>query len=117
MSDIETIVKVIRFSRAKDWSAWKELFLAKIGRKDPVVRKVFDLKEEFKMTTEDGLETQEITKNKATMRKAYEELLMSMDYSTGEGKAAFNIGKRAKGSDGKGNARLAFSRLMKRFEP
>ena len=76
MSDIETIVKVMRFSRAKDWSAWKELFLAKIGRKDPVVRQVFDLKEEFKFTTEDGMETQEITKNKATMRKAYEELLM-----------------------------------------
>ena len=117
MSDIETIVKVIRFSRAKDWSTWKELFLAKIGRKDPVVRKVFNLKEEFKMTTEDGLETQEITKNKATMRKAYEELLMSMDYSTSEGKAAFNIVKRAKMSNGEGDARLAFSRLMKRFEP
>ena len=42
---------------------------------------------------------------------------MSMDYSIGEGKAAFNIVKRAKGSDGEGDARLAFSRLMKRFEP
>ena len=81
ISEIETIVKVIRFSRAKDWTSWKELFLAKAGKKDPVMRKVFDLKGEFKTADEDGKETPEITKNTATMRKAYEELLMSMDYT------------------------------------
>ena len=117
MTEVETMVRVIRFSRAKDWSSWKELFLAKAARRDPEMRKVFDLKGEFKTANEDGKETPEITKNMATMRKAYEELLMSMDYSTSEGKAGFNIVKRAKGVDSIGDTKLAFSRLIKRFEP
>ena len=88
------------------------VILAKAGEKDAKIRKVFNLKGEFKTANEDGKETPEITKNMATMRKAYEELLMSMGYSTSKGKAAFDIVKRAKGVDRIGDTRIAFSKLI-----
>lgn len=116
MSEIETTIKVVRFSKAKDWMSWKELFLARVGRKDPEMKKCFNMKEEFPLEGEDGKMSAEVEKNWKTMTKAYEALLMSMNYGTPEGLVAFNIVKRAKTGD-EGDARLAFQRLINRFEP
>jgi len=117
MSEVETTIKVVRFTKAKDWMSWKELFLARVGRKDPEVKKLFDLKKEFLMVDDEkSSKTIDVEKNKKTMAKAYEELLMSMDYSSPEGLVGFNIVKRSK-TNNEGDARLAFERLINRFEP
>jgi len=113
MSDIEKTIKVVSFSEAKDWSKWKHVFLARACQKDPELGKCFDLDVEFKTAGNDD----EAKKNKKTMIKAYAELIMSMDFKTIDGSVAFNIVKRSKAEDGSGDARLALSRLGKRFEP
>ena len=113
MSDIETTIKVFRFRKAEDWMSWKVLFLARVGRKDPEMKKLFNLKLEYPMEDEKKME---IAVHVTTNAKAYEELLMSMDYGTPEGLVAFNIVKRAKADD-EGDARLAFERLIRRFKP
>ena len=117
MSEGEHTIKVFRFSKGKDWSIWKELFLAQINRKDLEVGKCFDLKTKFSLTKKDGEKEIEDEAKLKTMRKAYDELLMSINPETTEGLAAFNMVKWSKNEDGTGDARKAFERLIKRYEP
>ena len=118
MNEVEVTIKVIPFSKANDWSNWKELFLAQASRKDSEFGKCFDLSEEFPLEEidKDGNKVP-IKKNVETMRKAYFELLMSMNRSTSDGIVAFNIVKWSKDKDGKGDARMALQRLTRRYEP
>ena len=99
MSEVEVTIKVIQFSKAKNWFNWKELFLARANRKDPELFKCFNLDEDFPLEEEDkDGDIVPIEKNVKTMRKAYEELLMSLDMNSQEGLAAFNIVKWCKGN-------------------
>ena len=78
---------------------------------------VFDLKEDFPlMKMENGKEV-EIAENIEAMKKAYQMLLLSMDYNTKDGKAAFALVKNSKDKNKRGNAHLAFERLCNRFDP
>ena len=102
MSEGEYTIKVFRFSKGKDWNIWKELFLARVNRKDPEVGKCFDLQNEFKLIKKEGDKDVPDEKSMKIMRKAYDELLMSINPETTEGLAAFNMVKWSKMDDGTG---------------
>ena len=112
-------VKMYLLSSAKDWSWWKELFMARINRKDSNMMKVIDLQNEFELSgiDKEGAETKSTIKNKILARKVYEELLISMDKDTPLGRSAIGVITGAKFADGTGNGRLAFDHLQQRFEP
>jgi len=114
----ETSIKVIKFTKAKDWLSWKEMFLAKLGQKNPKVRDCFKLEEEFltETTSTEQVVLKKVEENKKIMESAYAQLLLSMSIDTTEGNVGFNIVRRSK-RNGTGDARLAFERLIKRFEP
>ena len=52
-----------------------------------------------------------------TKRRAYNELLMSMSNATNNGKTAFHIVTYTKDSEGEGDARAGFRKLLERYEP
>jgi hypothetical protein len=117
MSDIEMTIKVVAFTKASNWLNWKELFMARVNRKDSNMGKCFDLSKPFPLTKmENGKEVPEEA-NLDVMRKAYEELLMSMSLQSQDGQNAFQIVRMSKNKEGEGDARLAFERLSKRYEP
>ena len=84
MSNIDTSLKVVKFSKRENWFIWKELFMALMERKDREVFDCLDLSKEFKLTKiENGVEVPD-EENRVINNKAYSELLMSMDVSTPE---------------------------------
>ena len=88
-------------SSARDWSWWKELFLARINRKDSNMTRCVNLKELFELSglDKDGAETRGTLKNKMVARKVYEELLVSMDKNTPLGRSAIGVIIGAKFAD------------------
>ena len=78
MSENETIVQVVPFSKAKEWHDWKELFLAKVNRKDPELGRYFNLSKPYPLTKMEGSEEVVDEEKLKIKRRAYDELLMSM---------------------------------------
>lgn len=117
MSDKEVTVKVFQFSSSEKWLNWKAVFLARLNKKDAKMAAVFDLQKEFKVTkTENNKEVPDEEQEKI-MAGAYTELLLSMNFNSREGENAFNLVKWSKDSQGKGDAREAWKRLIERYEP
>ena len=117
MSDKEVTVKVFQFSSSEKWLNWKAVFLARLNKKDAKMAAVFDLQKEFKVTkTVNDKEVPDEEQEKI-MAGAYTELLLSMNFNSREGKNAFNLVKWSKDSQGKGDAREAWKRLIERYEP
>ena len=114
----EVTIKVFLFSKAEEWSNWKALFLAQVNCRDLEMSKVFDyetpfvIEEKITVDGKDVVKTNE--KNKKTMRKAYEELLMSMD-GRKEGSDGFKAFEVVKWNYP--DAREAFRILNDRYEP
>ena len=117
MSESEKIVRVVKFTKAAHWLNWKEVFLATVGMKDTKMSLVFDLEEDFPLVKMENGREVEIAENVEAMKEAYQMLLLSMDYNTKDGKAAFALVKNSKDKNKRGNARLAFERLCNRFDP
>ena len=117
MSSAEIIIKVVAFTKASNWLNWKELFLASVNRKDPKMGLCFDLSKPFSLTKTESGKLVPDENNLAVIRTAYEELLMSMSLQSTDGENAFQIVRMCKDSNEVGNARLAFERLTKRYEP
>ena len=117
MSDKEVTIKVFQFSSSEKWLNWKEVFLARLNKKDPKVGEVFNLNKEFKMTkTENNQEVPDEEQEKL-MANAYTELLLSMNFNSKEGENAFNLVKWSKDEQDRGDAREAWKRLIERYEP
>lgn len=117
MSEKEVTIKVVPFTSASNWSNWKELFLARVRRKDAKLAEVFDLTMEFSLTkTVDGKKIPDEEHVKA-MASAYNELLLSMSLETQDGTNGFNLVKWSKDGKGNGDAREAWKRLIERYEP
>ena len=117
MSEKEVTIKVVPFTSASNWSNWKELFLARVRRKDAKLAEVFDLSMEFSLTkTVDGKKIPDEEHIKA-MASAYNELLLSMSLETQDGTNGFNLVKWSKDAKGNGDAREAWKRLIERYEP
>ena len=116
---IETI-RVLKFSGAKeDWSVWEEKFLARAkgkGYRDVLKGKttVPDDSHVIDESTDAGkLEL----KARQANENAYEDLILSIDGDTREGRIAFGIVKGCKTKElPDGNAELAWTRLTNRYQ-
>ena len=117
MSDKEVTVKVFQFSSSEKWLNWKEVFLARLNKKDANLSAVFDLDKEFKMTKTEGDKDVPDKNQESLMASAYNELLLSMNFNSREGENAFNLIKWSKDNKGRGDAREAWKRLIDRYEP
>ena len=100
MSEVEVTIKVVAFTKASNWLNWKELFLARVNRKDAKMGMCFDLSKPFLLTKEEDGKSVPIEENVMAMRKFYEELLMSMSLSSQDGMTAFQIVKMSKNQKG-----------------
>ena len=86
MSENETIVRVVPFSKAKEWHDWKKLVLARVNRKDPELGRYFNLSKPYPLTKMEGSEEVVNEEKLKIKRRAYDELLMSMSNATNDGK-------------------------------
>ena len=104
MSSAEVTIKVVAFTKASNWLNWKELFLASVNRKDSKIGLCFDLSKPFSLTKTEGGKLVPDEDNLAVMRRAYEELLMSMSLQSTDRENAFQIVRMCKDSNSIGNA-------------
>ena len=86
MSKNKTMVKVVLFSKDRKWHDWKELFLARVNRKDPELGRYFNLSKPYPLTKMEGSEEVVDEDKLKIKRRAYDELLMSMSNTTNDGK-------------------------------
>ena len=117
MSDKEVTIKVVQFSSSDKWQNWKELFLARVNKRNPELGNLFDLNKSFELEKEENGTQVPDEKNVKLMNEAYNELLLSMNYNAREGENAFNIVRWSKTKEGKGDAREAWRKLIDRYEP
>ena len=104
MSEVEVTIKVVAFTKASNWLNWKELFLTRVNRKDSKMGLCFNLSKPFPLLKEEDGKLVPIEENVMTMRKSYEELLMSMSLSSQDGVTAFQIVRMSKDQEGNSNA-------------
>ena len=116
MLENKTIVRVVPFSKAKEWHDWKELFLARVNRKDPELGRYFNLSKPYPLTKIEGSEEVADEEKLKIKRRAYDELLMSMSNATNDGKTAFHSVIYTKDSEGEGDARAGFKKLFERYK-
>ena len=113
--------RVIMFSgKSEDWSFWEEKFLARAKRKGfkkillGTVQVAHD-DEQLDLATTEGKEKQDIRdKNEL----AFEELILSIETSSGPGRVAFQIVKACKTTElADGDAAMAWKRLRAKYAP
>ena len=129
MKDKEVKVqKIIKFSgKTEDWEVWKAKFLARARRLKYKDILTGDLKvpndEDCKilMAKSDKLakdEKETCMKNRALNEEAYEDLIFAMPGNTNKGRVVFKIVHQEKEGDFEdGDARAAWVKLLKKFEP
>jgi len=112
-------IRVITFDGKKtNWNVWEEKFLARARRKG--FKSLLLGKEIPPNDDEDYDESTKEGQKKAKLKDknitAYEELILSIDGTTKQGKVAFNLVKGAKTKNlSEGNAHLAWTRLTSKY--
>ena len=124
MSTEEKSIRVIEFTgKQADWEGWSEKFLARGKRKG--YKKLLLGKEKIPTQAEfDLAELGTTDEDKKTVKVgllnelAYEDIILSISHTSKSGKVAFNLVKNCKSDDyPEGNCRLAWDRLVKKYEP
>ena len=110
-------IRVLEFSGKKsDWEGWSEKFLARAkrkGYKQLLLGKV-------KVPTESEITCGEsvVKKREEFNEEAFEDIILSINHTTREGKIAFSLIKNCKTSDyPEGNCKLAWDRLIAKYAP
>jgi hypothetical protein len=114
-------VRVIPFSGKKDeWENWKEKFMVKaaINKYDGIINGDDEVPETHdKDGKKKTLKPEEQTIADLN-KKGFGDLMLSIDYTTPEGKIAFNTVKGTKTKENPiGNLRIAMQRLGKKYQP
>ena len=112
----ERTIRILPFSGKKEhWAVWEEKFLARAKRKgfkDMLLGK-------GNKAPKDSVDTDtspELQALKEANDLAFEELILSIDGKTKEGRVAFSLVKGCKNSDyADGSAYLAWTRLTKKY--
>ena len=125
MSNIEEkSVRIIEFGgKQADWDGWSEKFLARakrrgykgllLGRDKVPTQEQLDLAE-----TSSSDSDKKILKLGELNELAYEDIVLSINHTTSSGKVAFSLIKNCKSDDfPEGNCKLAWERLVKKYEP
>lgn len=124
MSTEEKSIRIIEFSgKQGDWDGWSEKFLARAKRKG--YKKLLLGTE--KVPTQEQIELAE-TSTSAPDKKiiklgelnelAYEDIVLSINHTSSAGKVAFSLIKNCKSDEfPEGNCRMAWERLVKKYEP
>lgn len=119
-------IRVLEFSgKTSEWEGWSEKFKARAkrkGYKDLLLgKKAIPTDSEYKQAISVSPET---STSKETIvlaqlnEEAYEEIILSIDHSTKQGKVAFSLIKNCKTSDyPEGNCKLAWDRLVAKYAP
>ena len=120
MTDLKAI-RVLEFSgKTSDWEGWSEKFQARgkrLGYKKLLLgREKIPTETEYQQAVTDN--------NKATKKlaelneQAYEDIILSINHTTGQGKVAFSLVKNCKSSEyPEGNCKLAWDRLVAKYAP
>jgi len=123
MSDLKSI-RVIEFSgRTTDWEGWSEKFLARAKRKG--YKKLLIGKETVPKVSayaeaegKDDATSKKIVKLGDANEEAFEDVILSINHTTKQGKVAFSLVKNCKTSDyPEGNCKLAWDRLVAKYAP
>ena len=123
MSDLKSI-RVIEFSgRTTDWEGWSEKFLARAKRKG--YKKLLIGKETVPKVSayaeaegKDDATSKKIVKLGESNEEAFEDVILSINHTTKQGKVAFSLVKNCKTSDyPEGNCKLAWDRLVAKYAP
>ena len=123
MSDLKSI-RVIEFSgRTTDWEGWSEKFLARAKRKG--YKKLLVGKETVPKVSayadaegKDDATSKKIVKLGDANEEAFEDVILSINHTTKQGKVAFSLVKNCKTSDyPEGNCKLAWDRLVAKYAP
>ena len=119
-------IRVLEFNgKASDWEGWSEKFKARAkrkGYKDLLLGKKnipTDSEYQQALAVSPGTPTSKQTKVLAELNEeAYEDIILSIDHGTKQGKVAFSLIKNCKSSDyPEGNCKLAWSRLVAKYAP
>ena len=123
MSDLKSI-RVIEFSgRTTDWEGWSEKFLARAKRKGykklligkEIVPKVSAYEE---AEGKSDAASKKIVELGDRNEEAFEDVILSINHTTKEGKVAFSLVKNCKtGDNPEGNCKLAWDRLVAKYAP
>ena len=113
--DKERTIRIIPFSGKKEhWAVWEEKFLARAkrkGYKDILLGKEKAPKDDVSTDT-----SPELQALKEANELGFEELILSIDGKTKEGRVAFSLIKGCKNADyADGSAYLAWTRLTKKY--
>jgi hypothetical protein len=124
-SEIKSI-RVLEFNgKTSDWEGWSEKFKARAkrkGYKDLLLgKKNIPTDNEYQQALTVSPET---SSSKETIdlaelnEEAYEDIILSIDHGTKQGKVAFSLIKNCKTSDyPEGNCKLAWDRLVAKYAP
>eukprot|EP00980_Cylindrotheca_fusiformis_P021613 scaffold8463_cov134-Cylindrotheca_fusiformis.AAC.1 len=123
MSETEKDLRIKPFNgKQDDWRVWSRQFLVRASRKG--YRKILEGKEtaptddEVKAADETTEPGKEVLKKRGLNNAAYEALLLLIDGRSVSGQVAFNIVSGCTTDKmEEGDAELAWSRLMKKYEP
>ena len=124
MSSKEKSICIIEFSGKQIyWDGWSEKFLVRAKRKGykklllgtervPMQEQI-DLAESSSSSTD-----KKIIKLGELNELAYKDIVLSINHTSSSGKVAFSLIKNCKSEDfPEGNCRLAWERLVKKYEP
>ena len=115
---------MINFSgRTSDWEGWSEKFLARSKKKG--YKKLLTGKEniptadEYEKAVADGRKSgDDIIKFNDLNEEAFEDIILSIDHTTKQGKVAFSLVKNCKTAKyPEGNCKLAWDRLVAKYSP
>ena len=123
MSDLKSI-RVIEFSgRTIDWEGWSEKFLARAKRKG--YKKLLVGTESTPTVSEyaaaegkSGAVREKVVRAGDKNEEAFEDIILSINHTTKEGKVAFSLVKNCKTTDfPEGNCKSAWDRLVAKYAP
>ena len=118
--DIKSI-RVIEFSgKTSDWEGWSEKFLARGKRKE--YKKILlgkvrvPTQSEYEKAIEDN--NKEKIKIGDLNEEAFEDIILSINHTSNEGKVAFSLVRNCKTDEyPEGNCKLAWDRLVAKYAP
>ena len=119
-TDLKSI-RVLEFTgKIADWEGWSAKFLARgkrLGYKNLLLGKE-------KIPTEREYEKAVLDKDQPTVKRgelneqAYEDIILSINHTSGQGKVAFSLVKNCVSDEyPKGNCKLAWDRLVVKYAP
>ena len=123
MSDLKSI-RVIEFSgRTTDWEGWSEKFLARAKRKGykKLLLGTLPVPKASEYAEADGKSdaaSKKVVNLGDKNEEAFEDVILSVNHTTKEGKVAFSLVKNCKTSDfPEGNCKFAWDRLVAKYAP